>query len=170
METLIHKDRYVSIYMLCLVYARSNVAGARVRVPKMTFVLSVKAPRGASHCASHFNMDSFQAKLAKQVRQYKHLYDPSSRDYRDIDMAMYAWNEIATTLGKDEAFCRKVWKNMRDRFVRAKKKIYVKTSHRRRIRLIPTILIELDWLSQFTKHRETDNNLEVITAAIICII
>lgn len=78
-------------------------------------------------------MDSFQAKLAEQVRQYKHLYDPSSRDYRDIDVAMFAWNEIASTMGKDEAFCRKVWKNMRDRFVRAKKKIYVKSGHRRRI-------------------------------------
>ncbi|XP_049908130.1 uncharacterized protein LOC126395003 isoform X1 [Epinephelus moara] len=101
-------------------------------------------------------MNDFESRVAEQVRRYKHLYDPSFRDRSFIQMASDSWREIAATLGKDEASCRRVWKSTRDCFVKAKK---------RRARLkgegraaVPRILVELGWLSQFVKHRELENN------------
>ncbi|XP_070759513.1 uncharacterized protein [Enoplosus armatus] len=102
-------------------------------------------------------MDKFENRLTEQVRLYRHLYDPSSRDHRDTQMVVNSWKEIATTLEKEEAFCRKAWKNMRDRFVKAKKK----TRGRRVNKAAPPILEELEWLTQFVKHREADNNFDV---------
>ena len=110
--------------------------------------------------ALHFNMDSFQTRLAEQVRLHKHLYDSSLKEHKDNQMGLNSWKEIAATLGKDEALCRKMWKNMRDRFVKAKKKTHVKSSKLGRFRVVPPILTELGWLSEFTRHRETDNNFQ----------
>ncbi len=104
------------------------------------------------------NMDSFKRRLAEQVRQHKHLYDSSLREHRDNHMVLNSWRKIASTLGKEEAFCRKMWKNMRDTFVRAKKKIHAKGCKRGRFKTVPPILLQLEWLSEFTSHRETDDD------------
>ncbi|XP_042344111.1 transcription factor Adf-1-like [Plectropomus leopardus] len=104
-------------------------------------------------------MNEFESRLAEQVRQYKHLYDPAYRDRSYIQMASNSWKEIAATLGKDEAACRRVWKSTRDCFVKVKRK-----RSRSRIdgtTMVPRILVELDWLSQFVKHRETENDLDL---------
>lgn len=59
--------------MFCLVYARRNVPGARVLVLKVTFSLRVKTPR-----ATRLPITTWTP-CQSWVRQYKHLYDPSSR-------------------------------------------------------------------------------------------
>lgn len=105
-------------------------------------------------------MDPFECKLAEQVRRYKHLYDPSQRAHRDGRVALKSWRKIASTLQREEAFCRKAWKNTRDRFVKAKKRTRGKGGVNKGV---PSILVELEWLSQFVKHRvvDSDFNLEV---------
>ncbi|KAM9334643.1 uncharacterized protein ABDE67_021200 [Symphorus nematophorus] len=105
-------------------------------------------------------MDSFQTRLAEQVRLHKHLYDSSLKEHRDSQMGINSWKEIAATLGKDEGICRKMWKNMRDRFVKAKKKTQAKSGNPGKYRMLPPILMELGWLSQFTRHRESDSNFQ----------
>ncbi|TMS12283.1 uncharacterized protein LOC109141174 [Larimichthys crocea] len=104
-------------------------------------------------------MDPFECKLAEQVRRYKHLYDPSQRAHRDGRVALKSWRKIASTLQREEAFCRKAWKNTRDRFVKAKKRTRGKGGVNKGV---PSILVELEWLSRFVKHRvvDSDFNLE----------
>lgn len=75
-------------------------------------------------------------------------------------MAQNSWREIADVLGKDPHFCRKSWKNLRDRFVKAKKRAQGKSGDPGGSQLVSPILNELGWLSQFIKHRETDTNFE----------
>ncbi|XP_044075618.1 uncharacterized protein LOC122886935 [Siniperca chuatsi] len=87
------------------------------------------------------------------------------RDHKDTQMAFRSWKEIATRLGKEEAFCLRPWKNMRDRFVKAKERTYGKRSVGDLTlganKASPPILVELGWLSQFVKHREVDNNCDL---------
>ncbi|XDV19160.1 hypothetical protein PO909_024698 [Leuciscus waleckii] len=82
------------------------------------------------------------------------------RDHRDSQMAQNSWREIAKTLGKEDVFCRKVWKNLRDKFVKAKKKVHGRRGDPGGYKNNPPILNELSWLSQYVKHRETDSNME----------
>ncbi|XP_051263888.1 uncharacterized protein LOC127367807 [Dicentrarchus labrax] len=103
-------------------------------------------------------MDSFERELSEQVRRYKHLYDPLLRDHREV--SVNSWKEIASTLGKEEALCRKLWKNTRDRFVKAKKKSRAQSGEPGVHRRVPSIVVELEWLSQFVKHREADSHFE----------
>ncbi|KAM8740061.1 uncharacterized protein AB9X84_020054 isoform 1-T1 [Acanthopagrus schlegelii] len=99
-------------------------------------------------------MDSVQRKVAAQVRLHKHLYDSSMREHKDSEMIANSWREIADNLGEEEAFCRRLWKNIRDRYVKAKKRSHMKCSVLGGV--APPILLELGWLAQFTRHRETD--------------
>nr|XP_055051397.1 transcription factor Adf-1-like [Misgurnus anguillicaudatus] len=105
-------------------------------------------------------MNDFEASLSELVRAYRHIYDSSMRDHKDSQMAQNSWKEIATTLGKEEIVCKKVWKNLRDRFVKAKKKVSGRSGDPGGYKINVPILSELGWLSQYVKHRETDSNME----------
>ncbi|XP_067223548.1 uncharacterized protein [Chanodichthys erythropterus] len=103
-------------------------------------------------------MNNFEKIVADKVRQHRYLYDPKMRDHADIQMIKDAWKEIAVATGKDEVDCRKAWKNLRDKFVRIKKRVYT-----RNIESSPyTIMTELGWLCQFVKHRERGPNVKDI--------
>lgn len=102
-------------------------------------------------------MNNFEKIVADKVRQHRYLYDPKMRDHADIQMIKNAWKEIAVATGKDEVDCRRAWKNLRDKFVRIKKRVYT-----RNIESSPyTIMTELKWLCQFVKHRERGPNVKV---------
>ncbi|XP_016423581.1 transcription factor Adf-1-like [Sinocyclocheilus rhinocerous] len=105
-------------------------------------------------------MNNFEEMLAEQVRLYRHLYDPSMRAHRDSQMAKNSWREIAATVGKEESVCKKVWKNLRDQFEKAKKRVHGKSGDPAGFKHASPILSELGWLSQFVKHRETDSTME----------
>ncbi len=75
-------------------------------------------------------------------------------------MANNSWLEIATTVGKEESVCKKVWKNLRDKFVKAKKRGQGKSGDPGGVKHVPPIFLELGWLLQFVKHRETDSNMD----------
>ncbi|XP_034017998.1 transcription factor Adf-1-like [Thalassophryne amazonica] len=99
-------------------------------------------------------MEEFKVRLAALVRSYKHLYDSSLREYKDYQLVQNSWKEIAALMGKDANFCRKVWKNTRDYFVKAKKRMRGRSGGNNK--LLPPIVNELEWLSEFVKHRESD--------------
>ncbi len=76
--------------------------------------------------AVHFNMDAFEGRLVELVHLYKLLYDPCSRPQgQPNDFA----SRVAISLHefKDDTFCWKVWKNMRDCFMKAKKRTHAKS-------------------------------------------
>ncbi|XP_060932371.1 transcription factor Adf-1 [Limanda limanda] len=96
-----------------------------------------------------------EIRLSEQVRLHTHLYDRSMREHRDHFMARKSWREIAQTLGKDEVYCRRLWKNLRDRYVKAKKRVHARSGEGEEEK--PSAIVsDLDWLCDFVKHREKD--------------
>ncbi|XP_031169494.1 zinc finger protein 182-like isoform X3 [Sander lucioperca] len=100
------------------------------------------------------NMDAcFEERLCEEVRRYPHLYDRSVKDYNDRQMTLNSWRQIAQTLGKNETTCRQKWQSLRDRYVKAKKKLKDGSGKTGRS---PYIISMLDWLSGYIKqHRPT---------------
>ncbi|XP_039647859.1 zinc finger protein 300-like isoform X3 [Perca fluviatilis] len=96
---------------------------------------------------------SFGERLCEEVRRYPHLYDRSVKEYNDSQMTLNSWQQIAQTLGKSETACRQKWRSLRDRYVKAKKKLKGGSSKTGRIAYIISML---DWLSGFVKHRSTE--------------
>ncbi|KAF0041624.1 hypothetical protein F2P81_005156 [Scophthalmus maximus] len=70
---------------------------------------------GQRMCICHLPCRNLKPGGDQLVRRYRHLYDRSVREYKDPQLARSSWKEIASTLAKDDVFCRKLWKNLRDR-------------------------------------------------------
>ncbi|XP_023273737.1 zinc finger protein 2-like isoform X3 [Seriola lalandi dorsalis] len=104
-------------------------------------------------------MDScFEERLCKEIRRYPQLYDSSLKQYRDSQITLNSWREIAHTLGRDEIACRQKWKYLRDRYVKAKRKLKGRSGDKSGSAHLPPIVSMLDWLSGFIKHRATESN------------
>ncbi len=43
-------------------------------------------------------MDQVEERLIEEVRKYEHLYDSSSPQYQDCQMAANLWQEISTNI------------------------------------------------------------------------
>ncbi|XP_029104392.1 uncharacterized protein LOC114909421 [Scleropages formosus] len=97
------------------------------------------------------NMDKFEERLAEEVRKYRNLYDSSLKDYKNSQMTMNSWREIAKILGTDEHYCRHKWKCLRDRFVKATKRMEGRAGEAVADSDMPYICITLFWLSSFVK-------------------
>uniref|UniRef100_A0A672GQ95 MADF domain-containing protein n=1 Tax=Salarias fasciatus TaxID=181472 RepID=A0A672GQ95_SALFA len=81
--------------------------------------------------------------LADLIREHPHLYDPTRRDYKDSTKGQRSWREIAEAMGKPEEEVKQKWKNLRDKFYKAKK----------RLRYVPVLYSELAWLSAYVRPR-----------------
>ncbi|XP_046862587.1 uncharacterized protein LOC124456099 [Xenia sp. Carnegie-2017] len=101
-------------------------------------------------------MEGFEEKLA-EVRKYGHLYDSSRRDYKDTQKTNSSWNEIARNLNTNEQICRQKWKNLRDRYTKAKKRMKSRSGDAGG-KSIPPIFLSLSWLSDHIKHTDTETN------------
>ncbi|KAL2093116.1 hypothetical protein ACEWY4_010428 [Coilia grayii] len=63
------------------------------------------------------------SRLIVEVEKYKILYDTRDKYYKDKRVNQRAWEEIATTLNEDDPDkCAKRWKQLRDEFVRSRRK------------------------------------------------
>ncbi|CAL8279216.1 unnamed protein product [Merluccius merluccius] len=102
-------------------------------------------------------MEDFEVNLSQEVRLYRHLYDPSMKAHRDSQMCQTAWRDIAVNVGKDEATCRKIWKNLRDRFAKSRKRSGSGATGRQRP---APILEELSWLCEFVKNKPTETSIQ----------
>ncbi|XP_064165316.1 delta-aminolevulinic acid dehydratase isoform X1 [Anguilla rostrata] len=100
----------------------------------------------------------FEERLCEEIRRYPHLYNSSLTKYKDSRTALNSWREIAQTLGRDEDACRQKWKYLRDRYVKAKRKLKGRSGGAGGRDDIPPIISMLDWLSGFIKHRATERN------------
>ncbi|XP_062300139.1 zinc finger protein 345-like isoform X2 [Scomber scombrus] len=96
---------------------------------------------------------SFEERLCEQIRRYPHIYNSSLREYKDNQLLLKSWRKVAQALGRDENLCRQKWKSLRDRYVRAKRKM----KGRRCGPYSPIIISKLDWLSEFIRHRPRES-------------
>ncbi|KAM9408139.1 uncharacterized protein KZ484_024327 [Pholidichthys leucotaenia] len=105
-------------------------------------------------------MNSTENKLAELIREHPNLYDQSRRDYKDNMKGHMSWLEIAAAMGKSEEEVKLKWKNLRDKFCKAKKRV----AKRKHPRLddsespverppLPVLCSQLAWLSAYVKPR-----------------
>ena len=105
-------------------------------------------------------MDAFEERLAEQVRQYRHLYHPATKDHRQQQVSRNSWREIGQTLNIDPEECKKKWNALRDRFVKARKRMKSKKSgDAGGYNTVPKLFIQLQWLDDSIKHRKTTSNM-----------
>ncbi|XP_034437398.1 uncharacterized protein LOC117759405 [Hippoglossus hippoglossus] len=106
-------------------------------------------------------MNAVERRLAELVHERPNLYDQSRQDYKDAVKGHESWGEVAGAMGRPEYEVRIKWKNLRDKFCKAKKRMT-----RRNCPLLdeeengaverpaPALLHQLLWLSDFVKPRE----------------
>uniref|UniRef100_A0AAQ5YQC1 MADF domain-containing protein n=1 Tax=Amphiprion ocellaris TaxID=80972 RepID=A0AAQ5YQC1_AMPOC len=107
-----------------------------------------------------------QRLLAAEVMKHRHLYDASHSGHRDHTYVDYSWGEIAATVGKEKQWVKKTWKNLRDRYVKAKRSYTKQSGDPGKRKNVPSILEELSWLSTFVSHRETDSKFHEVEVAL----
>lgn len=104
-------------------------------------------------------MKQIEKRLSEEVRKYEHLYNPCSQHYKDYQMANKSWREIAQNTGLEVNQCLKMWKNLRDKYVRCCKK---QASRRGDAggKEVPVFYHFLTWLAPHIKHRNTISKYE----------
>ena len=99
-------------------------------------------------------MEKIEELLAEEVRKYEHLYNPSLNDYKDTQMAINSWREISVNIVQSSTLRPKMWRKLRDKYVRARK--YLRSSSGDRGgKKVPAIYLFLSWLGPHIKHRVT---------------
>ncbi|XP_044065235.1 uncharacterized protein LOC122882183 [Siniperca chuatsi] len=104
-------------------------------------------------------MNTLEKKLADLIREHPNLYDQSRRDYKDNLKGHLSWKEIADNMGKSEEEVKLKWKNLRDKFCKAKKRmakrnVPVLTDDENPVeRPVPVLYNQLAWLSAYVKPR-----------------
>ncbi|XP_030581480.1 uncharacterized protein LOC115777669 [Archocentrus centrarchus] len=104
-------------------------------------------------------MNSMEKRLAELIREHPNLYDPTRRDYKDNLKGHLSWKEIADAMGKSEEEVKLKWKNLRDKFCKAKKRLakrhfpLLDDNENPAERPIPVLYNQLAWLSAYVKPR-----------------
>ncbi|CAN9503337.1 unnamed protein product [Ophioblennius macclurei] len=98
-------------------------------------------------------MEQIEERLIAEVRKYEHLYDSSCKDYKDSKISYNTWREIARDVGMDATECMKRWKNLRDKYVRRRRKMACRNGDPDD-RRAPAFYAHLSWLEPHVKHRE----------------
>lgn len=101
-------------------------------------------------------LDRFDEQLAEQVVLYPNLYDPGHKFYKNQQVNLTSWREIALKLDIDAEKCRYKWKQLRDRFVRASKKAKCCRNGDAGHSKTQPLLESLSWLEDFVKHKTTE--------------
>ncbi|KAM3611094.1 uncharacterized protein V6R79_013322 [Siganus canaliculatus] len=98
-------------------------------------------------------MSKVEERIVEEVKKHEHLYNPSSQHYKDCQMANNSWKEISSNAGLDVAECMKKWKNLRDKYVRLRKKLSTRSGDPGSPKM-PAFYNSLSWLEPHVKHRE----------------
>ncbi|XP_060924527.1 uncharacterized protein LOC132998800 [Limanda limanda] len=112
-------------------------------------------------------MNAAERRLAELVHERPNLYDQSRQDYKDGVKSQESWGEVAGAMGRPEFEVRIKWKNLRDKFCKAKKRMarrgcpLLDGEERGAVqRAGPALLHQLVWLSDFVKPREERDKRE----------
>ncbi|KAG5269777.1 hypothetical protein AALO_G00206000 [Alosa alosa] len=103
-------------------------------------------------------MHDIEERLVEEIRKYEHLYDSSSPDYKDSQMVADAWCEISEIVGLSVTECTKRWKNLRDKYVRLRKRHATNGDIGRK--KVPAFYLCLSWLAPYVKHRDIESNCD----------
>ncbi|XP_068430750.1 uncharacterized protein [Clinocottus analis] len=104
-------------------------------------------------------MNTTEKKLADLIREHPNLYDQSRRDYKDNLKGHLSWRDIAYSMGKSEEEVKLKWKNLRDKFCKAKKRLAKRTmplltdDENLVERPVPVLYNQLTWLSAYVKPK-----------------
>nr|XP_046240368.1 uncharacterized protein LOC124056703 [Scatophagus argus] len=104
-------------------------------------------------------MNAVEKKLADLIREHPNLYDQSRQDYKDTMKGHLSWKEIAEHMGKSEEEVKLKWKNLRDKFCKAKKRMAKRNFPRLTDdenpveRPVPVLYNQLAWLSAYVKPK-----------------
>ncbi|XP_071346165.1 uncharacterized protein [Trachinotus anak] len=104
-------------------------------------------------------MNSVEKKLADLIREHPNLYDQSRRDYKDSLKGHLSWKEIASAMEKPEEEVKVKWKNLRDKFCKAKKRMAKRSGpllddeENPLERPVPVLYNQLAWLGAYVKPR-----------------
>ncbi|XP_070822369.1 uncharacterized protein [Chaetodon trifascialis] len=104
-------------------------------------------------------MNATEKKLADLIREHPNLYDQTRRDYKDNLRGHLSWKEIADSMGKSEEEVKLKWKNLRDKFCKAKKRMAKRSfplltdDDSPAERPVPVLFSQLAWLSVYVKPR-----------------
>ncbi|XP_029372282.1 uncharacterized protein LOC115052351 [Echeneis naucrates] len=101
-------------------------------------------------------MYQVEKRLIEEVRKYEHLYNSSSPHYKDCQMTQNSWREISRKIGLDLVDCLKRWKNLRDKYVRLRKKLAIRRGEPGGGK-VPAFYNRLSWLAPHVKHREMES-------------
>lgn len=105
-------------------------------------------------------MNTLECRIAKLVQMYPHLYDHSRRGFKDSENAFNSWKEIAMMLGVDDPeLCKAMWRNIRDKFTKAMKRMKGKSGDEAASTKVPRLFLEMSWLKPFVQHRQTVCNI-----------
>ncbi|CAG9765898.1 unnamed protein product [Ceutorhynchus assimilis] len=55
--------------------------------------------------------------LIELIQNYGHLHDLSNRDYKNVIKKEESWKEISEMIGVSEPDLKKIWKNLRDKYM-----------------------------------------------------
>lgn len=104
-------------------------------------------------------MNTVEKKLADLIREHPNLYDQSRRDYKDTVKGHVSWKDIADAMGKSEDEVKLKWKNLRDKFCKAKKRMAKRNvpllddEEKPVERPVPVLYNQLAWLGAYVKPR-----------------
>ncbi|XP_077385816.1 uncharacterized protein LOC144023810 [Festucalex cinctus] len=104
-------------------------------------------------------MDPGEKKLCEEVRKCMNLYDASSPNYKDIQMAAKSWRSISVAVGLEMIECQRRWKVLRDRFVRMKRK---GGKSGKAANGTADFYNLMSWLSPHIRHRESELKLTFV--------
>ncbi|KAM4577360.1 uncharacterized protein PAE49_007169 isoform 2-T2 [Odontesthes bonariensis] len=105
------------------------------------------------------SMNPLEERLAEEVRRYEHLYNPSLAEYKDVQMSANSWTEISGNLDMPVPDCLKLWRKIRDKYVR-QKKMMKGSSGDAGGQKVPAFFLQLSWLGHHIKHRQTSSNYD----------
>ncbi|XP_030016498.1 uncharacterized protein LOC115437410 [Sphaeramia orbicularis] len=103
-------------------------------------------------------MNSFEKKLADMIHDHPNLYDQSRRDYKDSLKAHVSWRQIADAMEKSEDEVKLKWKNLRDKFCKAKKRMVKRsgsglTEETPAEKPVPVLFEQLAWLNTYVRPK-----------------
>lgn len=123
------------------------------------------------------DMNAVEKKLADLIREHPNLYDHSRQDYKDAMKGHVSWKEIAESMGKSEEEVKLKWKNLRDKFCKAKKRIAKRSFPRLTDdesaveRPVPVLYHQLSWLNAFVKPKPDIGmgDTDEVCVSVICL-
>nr|CAD7416718.1 unnamed protein product [Timema poppensis] len=88
------------------------------------------------------------------VKKYRLIYDPRHGDYKDVELKEEAWQNIADKLAKELHLTKTRWRNLRERFVREKKRLVTLGEEAYSAKDPWPLLEDMTFLWDFIVHRK----------------